>query len=891
MTDPLSAEDRQHLGILFDRAADLSPAEQQRFLDQECKGSNALRVELARLLKGDAGADHLSQALPLLSEEVGTKIGCYQLLEQIGEGGMGVVYVAEQREPLLRRVALKLIKPGMDSVGFVARFEAERQALARMTHPNIAQVFDAGTTDAGRPFFVMEFVAGDPITEYSDRHKLSNRERLELFIAVCEGVQHAHQKGIIHRDLKPSNILVMRQDARPTPKIIDFGVARATTGQLTERTLQTMAGQLIGTLDYMSPEQADPTSLDIDTRSDIYSLGVVLYQLVSGLLPFDYNLAPDVRLSEIQRNIREVDPPTPSTRLRRETGSATSIAALHGTDVRALARQLAGDLDWICLKALEKDPARRYASASELADDLRRHLSSRPVLAGRPGIPYRVGKFVRRNRVAVLAGVLVAGASAAGIFGIVSGRIEAEARADDVLRLSALQTLDDLVEEANELWPVIPEYVEAYDDWIARATELVEQLPSHEAKLAELRAKAQPRSTSEVAQPEAVHMLQEQDPARDDWVFDSAEDLWWHNQLAKLVERLRTFADPVTGLLSTGISPKYGWGLNRRRDFAANLIDQTITSAEVAANWQATSARIAASSRYGGLKLSPQLGLLPLGPDSVSGLEEFAHLQTGKVPQRDASGNLIVSEETGLVLVLLPGGTFQMGAQSVDSARPNFDENCRDIEGPVHDVTLSPFFLSKYELTQGQSLRASGRNPSRVQPGPYQSYHNAAGLAVDLSHPVEFVDWNTCHELCLRLGLTLPSEARWEYGARGGTTSVWWTGDTAQSLSGAANLKDPWLEDGDAEHARVGSYAPNGFGLYDVLGNVWEWCLDGYDPEFIWHNQKLDPVCELPASELHLLRGAGYGTFSIRARIAHRRRNPTDFKGGAMGLRPARNVQ
>jgi len=342
------------------------------------------------------------------------QIGPYRLLEKIGEGGMGEVWVAEQKEPVRRRVALKVIKRGMDSDQIVARFEAERQALAMMDHPAIAKVFDAGQTPNGRPYFVMEHVDGVAITEHCDRHKLSTRERLELFARVCEGVQHAHQKAVIHRDIKPSNVLVTVKDGKAEPKIIDFGVAKATAHRLTEKTIYTELGVLIGTPEYMSPEQAEMTGQDVDTRTDVYSLGVLLYELLTGALPFDSRELRAAGFDEIRRQIREVDPPKPSTRLGSLPGDRSTLAANNRrSETRTLTRQIRGDLDWITMRALEKDRTRRYGSASDLALDLGRYLRDEPVLAGPPSDIYRAKKFVKRNKVgvgvaALLAVVLVA---------------------------------------------------------------------------------------------------------------------------------------------------------------------------------------------------------------------------------------------------------------------------------------------------------------------------------------------------------------------------------------------------------------------------------------------------------------------------------------------------
>ncbi len=340
----------------------------------------------------------------------GDEIGPYKLLRILGEGGCGIVYLAEQSQPIRRQVALKVIKPGMDSRQVLARFEAEQQALARMEHPHVARVHDAGLTPGGRPYFVMEYVQGLPLTDYCDEHKLTVDERLRLFLHVCAAVQHAHQKGIIHRDLKPSNLLVGHEDPEGVAKVIDFGVARAISQPLTEHTLYTEQGQLVGTPEYMSPEQADVGNQDIDTRTDVYSLGVVLYELLTGVLPFDHQAFREGGLEQMRRAIREEEPTTPSTRLSRTSlEDSAPLAERRGTDARTLCRRLHGDLDWITLKAMAKDRTRRYESVGELAADLRRHLSHEPVTAMRPSTTYRLRKFVRRNRALVtgLAAVLL----------------------------------------------------------------------------------------------------------------------------------------------------------------------------------------------------------------------------------------------------------------------------------------------------------------------------------------------------------------------------------------------------------------------------------------------------------------------------------------------------
>jgi len=452
MSVPISREK-----AVFDAALEVTdPAQRKLFLDQTCAGDAELRAAVEELLATQGDAEQFfaesASALTTIAGEIesaaaqtegrgelatdekpSTVIGRYKLLQKIGEGGCGVVYMAEQKEPVRRRVALKVIKLGMDTKNVIARFEAERQALAMMDHPNIARVFDAGATETGRPFFVMELVAGVRITEYCDQNQLGLEQRLELFIQICHAIQHAHQKGIIHRDIKPSNILVTLHDGVPVPKVIDFGIAKATEERLTDKTLFTAHAQLIGTPDYMSPEQVELSGLGVDTRSDIYSLGVLLYELLTGKTPFDTKELLKSGVDEMRRTLREREPSTPSSRLRTLAGEELAKTAIQRhVEPPQLLSQLRGDLDWIIMKALEKDRNRRYETANGLAMDIQRYLDDEPVLARPPSRLYRFQKLMRRHRMFFLSGAAVALALLLGT--IISTRLflkERDARASE----------------------------------------------------------------------------------------------------------------------------------------------------------------------------------------------------------------------------------------------------------------------------------------------------------------------------------------------------------------------------------------------------------------------------------------------------------------------------
>jgi serine/threonine protein kinase/tetratricopeptide (TPR) repeat protein len=448
--------------VLFALALEKPAKKREAFLDVVCERDAALRARLEALLAAHEetgsflkpeGARTGSDSQPTMKlelsdapdEALGQKIGRYKILEKVGEGGCGVVYVAEQTEPVRRRVALKVIKLGMDTKQVVARFEAERQALAMMDHPNIAKVLDAGATDTGRPYFVMELVRGIKITDYCDQNNLPTKERLDLFIKICQAIQHAHQKGIIHRDIKPSNILVTLHDGVPIPKVIDFGIAKATEGRLTDATVYTQLHQFIGTPAYMSPEQAEMSGLDVDTRSDIYSLGVLLYELLTGRTPFDPNELLSQGLDAMRKTIREKEPVRPSTRLATLKGEElTTTAKRRSLEAPRLIHLLRGDLDWVVMKCLEKDRTRRYETANGLAFDLKRHLSNEAVLARPPSLGYRFQKGFQRHRVVFLAASVVVAALILGVIGATLGLLRAK-RAERL----ALRTRTDAEKLSN----------------------------------------------------------------------------------------------------------------------------------------------------------------------------------------------------------------------------------------------------------------------------------------------------------------------------------------------------------------------------------------------------------------------------------------------------------
>ncbi|MEM7205361.1 MAG: bifunctional serine/threonine-protein kinase/formylglycine-generating enzyme family protein [Planctomycetota bacterium] len=862
--------------------------------------------------------------------QVGDIIGPYELVEVLGEGGMGTVFLARQDEPIRRQVALKIVRLGLDSAEVLARFELERQTLARMSHDHIARVFDAGLQQ-GRPYFAMEYVPGLPITEHCDRERLSLAERVALFRQVCAGVQHAHQKGVIHRDLKPSNILVRVQDGAAVPKIIDFGIARAIDQHRIEVTALTEEGRLLGTPEYASPEQIELAGDDIDTRSDVYSAGVVLYELLAGDLPFrPIGHGPDDERAEagayeMLRRRLNADPARPSTRLAARGAGAVAIADQRRTSVRALAQELRGELDWVVMKALERDRTHRYGSAHELAEDLGRFLAGEPLLAGPPTARYRLTKLWQRHALLLSAAALVLLSLLAGLLGMIAFAVDAgasarqaqqqarvaaataevaSARAAEIERqrtaiartsgalrerteafelLSLVVRLDEARAREDALYPSWPEHVAAMQAWLARDVDrLRRNLPRARAAVAALRGQA----------------------------GASDADVFLRDTLTELLVDVDAFLAARPG----AVRERLAWARRIEALSVARFADRwaAARTAIAAADGRAASLRYA----HHPIDLRPQMGLVPIGKNPVTGLWEFYHLRSAwgprssidpadvAIPQHDpATGHVSVTAATGIVFVLIPGGTFTMGTQRTDPEGPQFDPLAGSDER-LQQIVLAPFFLARHELTQGQWERLSGgETPSRHRPGRD---------GVTLAHPVEQVAWATCNALTRQYGLLLPTEAQWEYACRAGTTTPWWTGADRDSLvrNGlTANLADqaaaragarwgdiddwPELDDGWPWHAPVDTFRANPFGLHHVHGNVWEWCRD-------WYGSMALPVA--PGDGLRLVdqpdlstermdRGSSFKDSARSVRSGNRGGSAPSLRLNDLGMRAARAVR
>lgn len=838
----------------------------------------------------------------------------YHKRGEIARGGMGVVHKVFDVE-LDRSLALKemAVRPAQAYSVAASRFLEEAQITAQLDHPGIVPVHEVGMDLEGRIYFAMKLVRGRDLRTILDLVR-DNREgwnmtrALGVLLKICDAMAYAHSKGVIHRDLKPSNVMVGHFGE---VYVMDWGLARVLgkadihdvrirpnleteilTGRRSEREetpaspLVTMDGDVVGTPSYMSPEQARGDMQLISPCSDVYSVGAMLYQLLTGSAPF---VPPGGRISSRAVLGRLLEgPPAPVYELNPEASQ---------------------ELVAICETAMSRDPTGRYQDTLRLGDDLQAFLERKVVRAYQTGAIAEARKWVERNKaLASWAGLavlsLIAGLTASLVLraqSVRSARVARE-RADEVLRLSALQRLDDLIAEADRLWPAHPENVPKYEDWLRHAQLLVDELPRHEEQLARLRSKAVLHADDPRVQDTAVvgDSTPQVGPPSPSLVFADPSDKWWHGQLEKLVTQLRVLADEHTGLMSNGVSEEHGWGIRRRLEFAPLLEERSVTGLDAARRWAEaidSIADVVKSPRYEGLRIEPQMGLLPIGQDPGSGLWEFVHLSTGQAPERGLDGRLMIDEETGIVLVLIPGGSFWMGASPDPKSPQNLDSQAAHPEQPVHAVTQSAHFISKYELTQGQWQRFTGQNPSFCKDTGGTSWKR---------YPVEQVSWIDCMRELPRMGLTLPSEAQWERCCRAGTDTPWWTGRDRESLRilSAANLADraaarssaPWpdisdwpeLDDGFALTAPVGTFAENGFGLHDVHGNVWEWCLDCCDTEYYGRSPTHDPVAVVDGYRSRVLRGGCYKASAFFARASFRHSSTLSSSSMIIGARPAR---
>jgi formylglycine-generating enzyme required for sulfatase activity len=836
---------RRALDVWLKRCAEAAPEPDDVFLARHADLRDLLELMLAERAAGPAAkaADGGRQQL-----------GDFRILREIGRGGMGVVYSALQLS-LEREVALKVLPAHLTlQPTAVARFKREALTAARLEHPGIVKVFAVGS-EGDTHYFAMERIDGQSLDRLSESLRgdapidlLTVRRLVAVLADVADALEHAHRAGVVHRDVKPSNVM-LRLDG--TPVLTDFGLAR-------EETLPSMtaSGSLAGTPYYVSPEQASGKPGLIDHRSDVFSLGVTLYEVLTHRRPFDA--------------------PTSQEVLHR-------ILTRAPVDPRRLNPALPSDLAAIVLKALEKDREHRYQSAAEFADDLRAFLANRPVRARHLSRSARLRRWVQREPrlAAVAAGVVLLLGFAVGGTLLLLGRREAETRRlaliealqlgrrleaevaakeaalEQLRRLSDLQRLEDLRQQSDELWPPVPGLLARYDEWLAAAGALRERLPRHETTLAALAARAG-------AEPERR---------------------WQRAKQQQLVDELRDLPALIDGVAS-------------RRAFAATVAERTVDGPAASAAWAAARAEIRALPAYRGLDLPPQLGLLPIGRDRESGLWEFAHLQSGAPPARGDDGALELGDDTGIVLVLLPGGRCRIGSGAPgtghERGQPHVDP-WDDGYSPLHEVDVPPFFLAKFETTQGQWLRAAARNPSHRTP---------QNSGVTLRHPVEGMTWPDAERLARWLGLQLPVEQQWEYACRAGTTTVFSTGDTLESLQRHANLhgreraqgtiEDQQmtmaLDDGFPMTAPVGSLRPNAFGLHDMHGNVMEWCRDAV-PEDPGRTGGAVALADPPEHAQRIIRGGGYVGPVLFARSAARFWAKPDVRYAYLGVRFARAVE
>ncbi len=911
MTNPSSPERWKRVREILERALEFDGPQRANYLTEACAGDETLRAEIDGLL----AAEHVTGLTPptagpalfdsmLAAEDPlqpGHSLGPWRLERVIGSGGMGQVWLAQRSEGgFEQRAALKVVKRGMDTDDVLKRFRRERELLAALEHPRIARIFDGGATSDGRPWLAMEYVEGEALDRWCDARSLGLRGRIELFLRVLDAVAFAHSRFVVHRDLKPGNILI---DQRGEPKLLDFGIAKllATEGPELDRTL---TGKRLLTPAYASPEQrrGEPAT----PASDVYSLGVILYELATGTRPWRGALSNDSSGQETRS-----EPERPSTRVAAASPS-TKVAGLSSDRLR---RELRGDLDTILLTALRSEVSRRYASVTALAEDLQRYLDGLPVLAQPDTWTYRTSKFVQRNRVLVGATVAVILALSVGL-GValvqygnalqsaadermqsdIAKRLavlaqqnqeraqEQEALAlaakESVVRLAAFQELDDLEAQALELWPALPGSIDAYRAWMLRAQRLVDSLPEQRAALTAL----------------GTETTRGNDPSAPG--LDELETRWWRLQMEKLIRALEQFADPKTGCV-WGLNLQHGPGVSRRLEFALQLEELEREGSSFRALWEKTRGGIAAAPVYNSFDLPRQPDLMPLGSDPASGLFEFCVMGSGTVPKRGDDGLLALTPSTGLVLVLIPGGQALVGRSEEDQRNPKLVPPPKMDKPLLASVTLTPYFIGKYEVTQEQWIRWTGVNPSQFQAGVVY-----AGVLIGERPPVERTNYLEALPVLRRNRLTLPTEAQWEYAARAGTRSAWWTGDDPNSLLGAANLSDqvsgarvarePAVDplpgdDGFGFTAPVGSFRPNAFGLHDVCGNVGELCLNYLGAP--WDDES-EPILAELATDLRRrpLRGGTWASPPNAARSDTLGYSGVERRDSIIGMRACRRI-
>ncbi|MBI4881314.1 MAG: SUMF1/EgtB/PvdO family nonheme iron enzyme [Planctomycetes bacterium] len=869
----------------------------------------------------------------------------YQVVERLARGGMGVILKAWD-ESLRRNLAMKVIlgrgeaePPGgtrQVDPRLLSRFLEEAQLTGQLEHPGIVPVHELGIDQNGSAYFTMRLVKGRDLREIFELVKegaegWSVTRALAVILQVCDAMAFAHDKHVIHRDLKPSNIMVGRFGET---YVMDWGLARVlgrretkdirirprghaepgASAVFTERDgpdspLLTMDGDVVGTPAYMAPEQARGRVDEVGPTADVYSVGAILYQLLAGRAPY----------------LDAARPVAPQVVLER-------VAAGPPRPVHAQNPEVPAELEAICDKAMARDLGERYAGMEELAADLRAYLERRVVAAYESGPLAELKKWVIRNKAVaatVAAAILVIAALSSWAFQrIALERNAALTEKARVMRLSATETLSRLKESMAALWPAVPAQVAAMEDWLEGARALLADLPWHEETLSQLRARGTParhalegdlerlrarqaelegalaraQETASAASIEKelgdlrarIPLLKAAIERERPFDFADQDDGWWHRTLVALVSDLVALSadDPHGETVSS---------MEARLEFARGVRHRTLE--EPRAEWESAIAAIADRDRcprYAGLKIVPQLGLIPIGPDVDSGLWEFHHVQSGARPERDANGRLLITPESGLVLVLIPGGTFCMGAQKRDEALPNFDPAAQEDEeyaaSEVLELTLAPFFLAKHEMTQAQWERFCGANPSWFA-ASFPEYTRP-------TCPVEQVHWEECDVLTRRLGLLLPTEAQWEYACRAGTTTPWSSGAERESLAGAANTRDrrfgaifnyarpgDWedRDDGWGPPAPVGSKEASAFGLHDMHGNVYEWCLDGYRG-YVNPARAGDGARESEPGTLRVARGGSYDSWAPEARSAARHRATPLNRSARCGLRPARSL-